>query len=224
MDKLDGESLNKENEDKERNKFGQIIREARKKRDIGLREFARQVEIDYSRLSRIERGERPPPDLELVLRMSDLLEIDKNELLRLAGVPKEVISNVEDENIENWIPGRVCGKKGKLTLIKSGEWKIKIVKEPEKKHISLGLRPEDITLFVSNNSFSDTSARNQLKGAIKEIVPKKNYNWIKLDCGNFDLTVAITDTSLCNLNLYPSKVVFATFKATAPKIKGRPKS
>lgn len=218
--RLEGEILTERVKNDDRRNFGQTVREARRKKDIGLREFARKLGIDYSRLSRIERGKRPPPELEIVIKMAKILEISKNKLLRLVGVPEEVVSEFEaDIGNESWITGRVSGKKGELTIVDTGKWKLRIVEEPTEERVLLGLRPKDITLFSKDDSFSDTSARNQIEGEITDINPKENYNLVELNCDNFTLTVAITDTSLSKLDLRVGKKVYATFKATAPKIK-----
>ncbi len=212
------------NQSQKREEFGRLIRDARKEKDIGLRELARKLKIDYSRLSRIERGERPPPDLELIVKLADFLDINKKKLLSLAGVPEDVLDIGEGKDEKNWISGRVCGKEGELTLVDTGKWKIRIVQEPEQKEVTLGLRPEDITLSVSEGSLSETSARNLVKGKIKDITPKGNYNWVKLNCESFELTVSITDTSLSKMDLETGKEVLASFKATAPVLKKIPNS
>lgn len=198
--------------------FGKKIRRARKDREYGLREFARTIGLDYSNLSRIERGERPPPDLDVVIEMAKELKIDKNQLLLLAGVPKEVVENKETGEM-NWIAGQVVGKSGNMTEIETGKWKFHVVEQPTSVNVVVGVRPEDITLFLSDEGFSNSSARNRLKGTIKDILERSNYNLAELDCKSFTLKVAITDTSLKKMDLKEGVEVYATFKATAPLIK-----
>lgn len=199
--------------------FGKKVRKVRKEKGIGLREFARRIDLDYSHLSRIERGKRPPPELEVVVKIAEKLEIDRAELLRLAGVPEEVMGENSDRGTRNWIQGVVVDEEGDLTRINAGEWTLHTVDKPEADEVKLGLRPEDITLYLSHESFSSGSARNKIKGAVSNIEDSENYNIVTVDCGSFDLKVAITDTSLEKMNLIPGKEVFATFKATAPVIR-----
>ena len=199
--------------------FGKKIRRARKKKGFGLREFARKIDIGYSNLSRIERGERPPPDLELVIKIARELDVDQNQLLHLAGVPKEVIENRRNGEKINWISGRVVGKSGNLTEIDAGDWTLHVVEEPDSVDVLLGLRPADVTLFLTDAGFEGSSARNRIKGTVKQLEACENYNLALLDCGSFSLEVAITDTSLKRMNLTPGTEVFATFKATAPMVK-----
>ena len=201
--------------------FGKTIRSAREDNDIGLRELARTVGINYSTLSRMERGERPPPDLDMVIKIADELNIEQSKLLRLAGVPGEVIASRETQRVENWIEGRVVDRAGELTEIDAGDWTLHVVERPETEKVLLGLRPKDITLFLTENGFSGTSARNRIKGKIVGFEPCGNYNLAKLDCGTFSLKVAITYTSMESMNLAVGKEVYATFKAAAPVVKSR---
>lgn len=199
--------------------FGKTIRRAREEKGLGLREFARAIDIGYSSLSRIERGQRPPPDLTLVIKIAEKLDIDQARLLRLAGVPDQVIESRKSSKIKNWIAGRVVGKMGELTEIESGNWTFHVVENPSAVNVLLGLRPEDITLFLSNDGFSGSSARNRIKGSVTAIKACENYNLTELDCSNFSIEVAITDTSLEKMGLRPGDEVYATFKATAPVVK-----
>jgi len=199
--------------------FGRKVRRSRKGKGIGLRELARKIDLDYSNLSRIERGQRPPPDLNTVIQIAKELEIERGELLNLAGVPKEVIMKNSGEERRNWISGKVTGRTNDLTEIDAGDWKLHIVEEPSEEKVKLGLRPEDITLFLSAEGFSGSSARNRIEGSVAEVKDYENYNLVTVDCGSFSLEVAITDTSLEKMDLKPGKEVYATFKATAPLVK-----
>lgn len=199
--------------------FGRIVRQKRKEKGIGLRELSRQIGIDYSHLSRIERGERPPPDLDIVVKIAKELEIDRSGLLKLAGVPEEIITNNHNREERNWIPGKVVGEEGNLTKIDAGDWTLHIVEKPDSDEILIGLRPEDVTLYLSDEGFSSSSARNRIKGTVTDVEDYQNYNIVTVNCGTFNLDVAITDTSLEKMNISRGKEVFATFKATVPIIK-----
>ena len=65
--------------------FGATIRGLREKRGIGLRQFARMIEVSATYLSKIEREELHPPAEDRVTEMARLLEQDADELLALAG-------------------------------------------------------------------------------------------------------------------------------------------
>ena len=180
--------------------------------------------MDYSRLSRIERGERPPPDLDSVVRMAGILDLDQQELLKLAGVPQTVISKREgplEEELINWVPGRVVGKKGQLTLVQVGEETFSVASSSSTSEVEVGIRPQDITLFVNKEKLSGSSARNRIQTKIEAIEPWENYNLVTVKGGGIKLDVAITDTSLSKMELSPGTEVLATFKATAPIVRER---
>ena len=86
--------------------FGAFIKTLRIEKDIGLREFCRQLSIDASNWSKIERGlSAPPQDEEKLNQIAQILNIqnDKelyNELRDKAAldagmIPKDLLSDQE---------------------------------------------------------------------------------------------------------------------------------
>jgi transcriptional regulator with XRE-family HTH domain len=70
--------------------FGELLRDRRlAKADsdptFSLRQLADRVGIEPSYLSKIERGEQPPPGEETIRRIADELGEDRDMLLALAG-------------------------------------------------------------------------------------------------------------------------------------------
>ena len=61
------------------------IRKLREEKRIGLRQFARMIGVSATYLSKIERGEMPPPAEDRVKEIARLLDQDPDELLALAG-------------------------------------------------------------------------------------------------------------------------------------------
>jgi len=76
--------------------FGEYIRQRREEkragdRDYSLRKVAANVGIEPSYLSKIERGELPPPSEATILAIAKELDEDPDMLLALAGkVSKEL--------------------------------------------------------------------------------------------------------------------------------------
>jgi transcriptional regulator with XRE-family HTH domain len=76
--------------------FGDFIRQRREERraadpDFSLRRVAASVGIEPSYLSKIERGEQPPPSEETIVALARELGEDPDVLLALAGkVSKEL--------------------------------------------------------------------------------------------------------------------------------------
>ena len=64
--------------------FGYKLRELRKAKGYGLREFGKVLEKSPSYLSNIERGAVPPPSAEFVTQIAAELDGDLEELLALA--------------------------------------------------------------------------------------------------------------------------------------------
>lgn len=68
--------------------FGQYLRqkrEAKSAKEFSLRRVAGRVGIEPSYLSKIERGEQPPPGEETICRIAEELGEDSDILLALAG-------------------------------------------------------------------------------------------------------------------------------------------
>ena len=68
-----------------RREFGTKVRKLRKAEGISLRKFAGMVSMSPTYLSKVERGEFPPPAEEKVVAIADALNQNPDELLALAG-------------------------------------------------------------------------------------------------------------------------------------------
>ncbi|MFQ6033626.1 MAG: helix-turn-helix domain-containing protein [Candidatus Bipolaricaulia bacterium] len=200
----------------DRGGFGRKIRELRKERGLGLRELARRVGIDHTRLSKIERGLRPPPAPATILRLAWALEVEPLTLARLGGLPDELLAALAEKGSVNLLRGRVIDSSEGLALVQIGSTQLEIVSDAGAGEVALGIRPEEITLHLGEGPQS--SARNGLPGVIEEILPHGNYYHAVIDCRNFRLKVAVTARSIAGLGLRPGVEVFASFKATAVRI------
>jgi len=74
--------------------FGKRLRRVRLDHPdkLSIREVARRAGIDVSYLSRMEKGEVPPPRTEVILRLAETLGVeDPDELLLLANkIPPDI--------------------------------------------------------------------------------------------------------------------------------------
>lgn len=68
--------------------FGEIIRQARKKRGWLVQELATKVGIQKGYVSGIESGRVKPPKIWLVVALAKLLKLNANELLMRAHVER----------------------------------------------------------------------------------------------------------------------------------------
>ena len=66
-------------------KFGAVVRREREAREIGLREMAKMIGVSPTYMSKVERDEFPPPAEDKVIKIAELLRLDPDELLALAG-------------------------------------------------------------------------------------------------------------------------------------------
>ena len=62
-----------------------LVKEAREKIGISQRELSRRTGIDNNTLAKIEKGERKKPNVLSLRKISFLLNLDLEELLKLAG-------------------------------------------------------------------------------------------------------------------------------------------
>jgi transcriptional regulator with XRE-family HTH domain len=72
------------------NTFGQRVRERRvalsgKEQEYSLRQVAKRVGVTPSFLSKVERGDLPPPSEEKIKRLAEVLEENPDLLLAVAG-------------------------------------------------------------------------------------------------------------------------------------------
>lgn len=65
--------------------FGYRMRQLRNEKGLGLREFAKLINVSASYLSNIERGSAAPPTSEIVKIIAEGLDADVDELLQLAN-------------------------------------------------------------------------------------------------------------------------------------------
>ncbi len=78
-----------------------IIREARLKQGIVLREVASATEIDQTIINKFELGERKP-SRDQVVKLADFYGLDQNELI-IAWKSDLVYNNLKDEKLASEI-------------------------------------------------------------------------------------------------------------------------
>ena len=86
---------------KHSNKFGTFIRELRLKKGIGQRKLADSIGIAASYLNDIEKNKRAAPKINVINKLSAVLETNKNHLHDLAGFSKKGVAPDISEFIES---------------------------------------------------------------------------------------------------------------------------
>lgn len=78
-------------------RIGEILREQRESKGLLLRQVAALLEMDTAILSKIERGERKATK-EHILKMADILTLDKDELL-IQYLSEKIAYELLDEDV-----------------------------------------------------------------------------------------------------------------------------
>ncbi len=86
---------------KNKKKFGSFIRELRLKSGIGQRELANKIGIAASYLNDIEKNKRTAPKINVINKLSKLLDVEKNYLHDLAGISKKGVAPDISEYIDS---------------------------------------------------------------------------------------------------------------------------
>jgi len=77
--------------------FGASLKKLRIQAGLTQRELADRVNVDFTYLSKIENGALPPPSEKVVLKLAETLNVDKDELLTLAGkIPADIAEILKD--------------------------------------------------------------------------------------------------------------------------------
>ncbi|MFH1381564.1 MAG: helix-turn-helix domain-containing protein [Chloroflexota bacterium] len=80
--------------------FGSRLRELRKQAGLTQRELARQVNVDFTYLSKIENETLPPPSDKVIARLAEVLNTDRDELMLLAGrIPADVAQILKNREV-----------------------------------------------------------------------------------------------------------------------------
>lgn len=79
-------------------KFGAFVRAARERKEIGLREMAKMIDVSPTYLSKVERDEFPPPAEAKVKAIAKIIECDPDDLLARAGRVSSDISEIIKRN------------------------------------------------------------------------------------------------------------------------------
>jgi len=159
-------------------------------------------------------------DQEQALSLGDRVAVILDGRLRQTGSPESVFSSPSDSEVanflgvENVLPGHVTASlEGNISVDVEGQHLEAIGSEAPGRQIFFCLRPEDITIWKTEN-MPQSSARNRLTGRVSSISTQGPLIEITIDCG-FPLTALITRASAQDLELDLGMPISATFKASA---------
>lgn len=120
---------------------------------------------------------------------------------------------------ETVLRGAVVETDGELGAVETAAGLVRAIVPPATSDVRLAIRADAITLHpVGSVPETETSARNQFRGEVREIIMGDALARVVLDVGaDTDMTVLVTQTSIDTLDLTRGDTVVASFKATATR-------
>ncbi|MDO9088485.1 MAG: ABC transporter ATP-binding protein [Anaerolineaceae bacterium] len=159
-------------------------------------------------------------DQDEALWMGDRITVIMDGKLRQIGRPDEIFNTPIDADVagfvgtETIIPGKVLSINEGLAKIQVDGYTLEVVGDVQAgQNVFICVRPEHLTLW-RDSSVGQSSARNFIKGTIKQITPQGVLDRIVLDCG-FHLVALITRSSTRDMNLSAGMSVGTSFKSSS---------
>ncbi|PTD94636.1 sulfate ABC transporter ATP-binding protein [archaeon SCG-AAA382B04] len=157
-------------------------------------------------------------DQSEAMYLADQIAIMMEGKIVQTGKPEDVFYEPKNEEIakfvgiENIYSGNIKEKEDSLAKIDIGKKQIEAICGLEKgSNVRLMIRPEEVFIKKQKNP---SSARNQFKGVIKEVIDEGSMLRLKIDCG-FKLTSYITRKSFKEMELKSGEKIVANFKASS---------
>jgi molybdate transport system ATP-binding protein len=159
------------------------------------------------------------------LRLGDSLVVMSQGSVLQTGAPQDVFARPQHADVaaavgmENVASGSVISRDNGSVCLQVGR-AVLIAVDPQdgQSEYFVCIRGENVTLETAHAGQS--SARNHLRGNVREIVPVGSLWRVTVDVG-CDVVALVTRQSLDHLNLAAGSEVFAVFKASAVHLIGR---
>ena len=218
-------------------KFGDLLREARRKKGYSLRDLAGRTGINYSRLSRIEHGTRPAPGLAEIRRLADSLDVEMADLLVSSGTSREVMEHLlwserlrSDLSVEDrgaYVPERsillaknayrvpVRQRDGALCTVVLGGGDVRVFSFADAESLILHVPPEAVSVYRLHPDSDSSTAENVLSMRVKKIRCIGQVVNLVLTGKEFELNALHADRTVERLALSEGDAVFVSIPATA---------
>ena len=153
------------------------------------------------------------------LSLGDRLHVMSHGVVLQEGTPQEVFAKPKHAEVasavgmENLIVGRVRERIADVVKLQVGSAEL-YAADPHDEHAEyfVCIRGENVTLETGRAGQS--SARNNLRGKVKEISPTGSLMKVVIDVG-FEIVALVTHQAVTDMQLSPGEEVFAVFKASA---------
>ena len=105
----------------ESQEFGAGLRDRREQAGLSQRELADKVKVNHTYISKIENRVLPPPSEKVILRLAEVLNADKDELMILAGkIPSDIAEMLKDRVTLQFLRSDLAQKKIRSASKKEG--------------------------------------------------------------------------------------------------------
>ncbi len=105
----------------ETREFGARLRELRIQVGLNQRELADKIGVNFTYLSKIESGVMPPPSEKVILRLAEVLNADRDELMTLAGkIPSDIVQILKNREALQLLRSRRTQQKSRAANKKKG--------------------------------------------------------------------------------------------------------
>jgi tungstate transport system ATP-binding protein len=160
-------------------------------------------------------------DHEEAARMGDRIMVLHEGRIVQGGTPRQVFEQPESEfvakfvGMENIYGGAVVSSESGLVEVSIDGQVIEVLADRDTgEDITIGLRPEDVTLVPAEEVNSRASSRNSLVGSVSRIDAQGPTAYVTVDCP-FPVRALITSRSLEELGIGVGSDAGVRFKATA---------
>lgn len=219
--------------------FGEMIREARMQADLTLRELSARVGIEYSRLSRIEHGNRPAPKLTDVRALAGVLSLNIEDLLVAAGNPREVVDHLlwleqlrnadgTSDDIDRLLRSplqeknrfrvRVVERDGALCSVQFGEDRLLVLSFSRDDEVVVEIPPEAVMLTPSGCPGCMAIWENRLAVRVRKVRQLGQIVDVVVAGSGFELNAVHTSRGLETVGLEVGSPAQAMIAATAIQV------
>jgi len=216
--------------------FGDILRRAREAKALSLRQLAERVDIEYSRLAKIESGTRPAPRLAEVRRLADALDVDMGALVVAGGTSREVMDHLlwserlqgdVDEGGRTELPERailldkntyrvrVIEREGALCTVELGRARLRGFSFVDAPELVARIAPESVVVHRSPTEAAASTAENVLPVRIRKLRRLGQITNLVLSGDGFEMNSLHAGPSVERTKMIEGDLVYAVIQATA---------
>jgi transcriptional regulator with XRE-family HTH domain len=218
-------------------RFGVLLRRGREAKRLSLRQLAERVDIDYSRLAKIESGTRPAPGLAEVRRLSDALDLDMANLIVASGTSREVMEHLlwserlQEQSTgaraagllpeqsmlleKNTFSASVLTRDGAFCTVKLGGARLRVFSFSDAETLIIRIPPEALVLHRTDCRTAESTAENVLEARVMKVRNLGQLTNLVLRGRGFDLNSLQGRQCVEALELSVGDQVFATIPSAA---------